>query len=148
MSTDSPPQQHARREAVSLVEPMSQGEALDLLQHGRFVGRVCFVHEDRPHIFPVNYIADATSLAFATAAGTKLAALRDGAPVCFEVDGSEPLDHAGWSVIVDGTAAEVTDAEEIRWLTRGPLRSWAVRGQPHWIRVTYEQVSGRWLRGS
>jgi nitroimidazol reductase NimA-like FMN-containing flavoprotein (pyridoxamine 5'-phosphate oxidase superfamily) len=125
------------------VETLSREDALDLLQRHGFVGRVAFVIEGRPMILPVNYLAGAESLVFCTGEGTMLASLGPGATVAFEVDDSRPLEHAGWSVVVEGTAAEVTDEEELTWLRRGPLKSWAVRSSAHWIRVTYTHLSGR-----
>jgi len=127
----------------AMVEEMSRTDALDRLQLHGFVGRVAFVVDGRPMIMPVNYLADRDAIVFCTGEGTKLSTLRGGAPVAFEVDDSRPFDHSGWSVIVDGTASEITDPEELTWLRRGPLKSWAVQPTAHWIRVTYDHVSGR-----
>jgi nitroimidazol reductase NimA-like FMN-containing flavoprotein (pyridoxamine 5'-phosphate oxidase superfamily) len=127
----------------TVVEDMSRPDALDRLQRHGFVGRVAFIVDGRPMIMPVNYLADRDALVFCTGEGTKLSALRGSAAVAFEVDDSRPLDRSGWSVVVEGTASEITDPEELQRLRRGPLKSWAVRPTAHWIRVTYEQVSGR-----
>ena len=133
----------AGTDAASQVEEMSREDALDCLQHHGFVGRIAFVLDERPMIMPVNYLADKDALVFCTGEGTKLAALRAGTPVSFEVDEAKPFEHSGWSVVVDGTAREVTDAEELEWLRRGPLRSWAVQPSAHWVRVRYDSVTGR-----
>jgi uncharacterized protein len=127
----------------AVVEDMTRSDAVDLLQRHGFVGRVAFIVDGRPMIMPVNYLADSDALVFCTGEGTKLSTLRGGAPVAFEVDDSRPLDRSGWSVVVEGTASEITDPEELQRLRRGPLKSWAVRPTAHWVRVTYEQVSGR-----
>lgn len=127
----------------AMVEVMSRSEALDRLQRHGFVGRVAFIVDERPMIMPVNYLADSDALVFCTGEGTKLSVLRGGASVAFEVDDSRPLDHSGWSVVIEGTASEITDPEELSWLRRGTLKSWAVRPSAHWIRITYEHVSGR-----
>jgi nitroimidazol reductase NimA-like FMN-containing flavoprotein (pyridoxamine 5'-phosphate oxidase superfamily) len=127
----------------SMVEEMSRSDALDRLQRHSFVGRIAFILNGRPMIMPVNYLADSDALVFCTGEGTKLSTLRGGAAVAFEVDDSRPFDHSGWSVIIEGMASEITDPEELQWLRRGPLKSWAVRPTAHWIRVTYQQVSGR-----
>jgi uncharacterized protein len=126
-----------------MVEDMSRSDALDLLQRHGFVGRVAFIVDGRSMIMPVNYLADRDALVFCTGEGTKLSTLRGGAAVTFEVDDSRPIDHSGWSVVVEGISSEITDPEELKWLRRGPLKSWAVRPTAHWIRVTYEHVSGR-----
>jgi uncharacterized protein len=127
----------------AVIEDMSRSDALDRLQRHGFVGRVAFIVDGRPMIMPVNYLADGEALVFCTGEGTKLSALRGSAAVAFEVDDSRALDRSGWSVVVEGTASEITDPEELKRLRRGPLKSWAVRPTAHWIRVTYEQVSGR-----
>ncbi len=127
----------------ALIEDMSRSDALDRLQRHGFVGRIAFIVEGRPMIMPVNYLADSDALVFCTGEGTKLSSLRGGASVAFEVDDSRPLDHSGWSVVIQGTASEITDPEELKWLRRGSLKSWAVRPSAHWIRITYEHVSGR-----
>jgi nitroimidazol reductase NimA-like FMN-containing flavoprotein (pyridoxamine 5'-phosphate oxidase superfamily) len=126
-----------------MVEDMSRSDALDLLQRHGFVGRVAFIVDGRSMIMPVNYLADRDALVFCTGEGTKLSTLRGGAAVTFEVDDSRAIDHSGWSVVVEGISSEITDPEELKWLRRGPLKSWAVRPTAHWIRVTYEHVSGR-----
>ncbi len=146
---DPPTDMQSERTAVPSrtgVDEMSHADALDRLQRHGFVGRVAFVVDGRPMIMPVNYLADSDALVFCTAEGTKLSALRGGASVAFEVDDSRPLDHSGWSVIVAGTASEITDPEELEWLRRGPLKSWAVSPSARWIKVTYEHVSGRRIR--
>jgi uncharacterized protein len=127
----------------AMIEDLSHAEALDRLQRHGFVGRIAFIVDDRPMVMPVNYLADRESLVFCTGEGTKLSTLRGGAAVAFEVDDSRPFDHAGWSVVVEGTASEITDAEQLDLLRRGPLKSWAIRPTAHWIKVTFEHVSGR-----
>jgi len=129
--------------AAGRIQGMSQSDALDRLQRHSFVGRVAFIVDGRPMVQPVNYLADSDALVFCTGEGSKLSALRDGARVAFEVDDSRSLDHAGWSVIVEGPATEITDPQELQRLRRGSLKSWAVQPSEHWIKVTYETVSGR-----
>ena len=110
---------------MTRIEPLDQDECMRLLAFKSFVGRVGFVVDGQPYVLPVNYIADGDSVVFCTGSGTKLTALKGGARVAFEVDDSRPLYHAGWSVLVTGVAAEVTDEAELDRLRRGPLRSWA-----------------------
>lgn len=125
------------------IEEMSRSDALDMLQRHGFVGRVAFIVDGHPMIMPVNYLAERDELVFCTGEGTKLSRLRAGAAVAFEVDDSRPLDRSGWSVVIEGTASEITDPEKLKWLRRGPLKSWAVGPLGHWIGITYERVSGR-----
>src|SRR5438309_2496840 len=101
------------------VQDLSRQECIELLRTKAVVGRLAFVSEGLPVVLPVNYIADARSVVFYTAPGSKLTAVLSGAPVAFEVDDSQPLYHSGWSVLVRGTAHEVTDISEIEQLRRG-----------------------------
>jgi len=128
----------------SRLQDIPRDEALRLLQHGAYVGRVGFVQDGRPRIVPVNYLAATPDeIVFCSAEGGKLATLAAGAPVVFEIDEQRPLYHAGWSVVVEGTAEEITDAAELERLRRGPLRSWAAPGSGRWIRIRVAEVSGR-----
>lgn len=125
-----------------LVE-LTREECFELLEYHSFVGRLGFVDGGKPMILPVNYLADAQSIVFCTGSGTKLDRAREGAAVVFEIDGSRPLEHAGWSVVVHGTAHEITDPTELELLRRGPLKSWAVSPGEHWVRVSIDEISGR-----
>jgi uncharacterized protein len=133
----------AESQPQTRVHELTKTEALELLQRHAFVGRIGFVVDGRPMILPVNYLADDESLVFCTEPGTKLSAVGGGAPVVFEVDDSRPLYHAGWSVVVKGTAHEVTDQDQLDELRRGPLRSWATRPTEHWVRISIDEVTGR-----
>jgi uncharacterized protein len=130
------------------VHQLTRDEAVELLQFHAFVGRIGFVVEGRPLILPVNYLADDDSIVFCTAPGTKLSAIGGGAPVVFEVDDSRPLYHAGWSVVVTGTAHEIADESQLDDLRRGPLHSWATHSSEHWVRVSIEAVTGRRIHES
>lgn len=127
------------------LRELSPEECHERLQGHAFVGRLAFVSDGRPQILPVNYIADGESITFSTGPGTKLSALAGGGPVAFEVDDSRPLYHSGWSVVVTGTAREVTDQHEVTALAHGPLRSWAVESGARWVRIAIETISGREL---
>lgn len=125
------------------TEELDRDECLRLLRFGSYVGRVGFVAGGHPMILPVNYLVEDGSVVFSTSEGTKLRTLGGGAEVVFEVDENRPLYHAGWSVVVRGTAHEVTDEGDLEQLRRGPLKSWAPHPGAHWIRITIEEISGR-----
>lgn len=133
---------------TSRVLELSRAEAMELLQLHSYVGRIGFVISGQPLILPVNYLADDDSIVFCTEPGTKLSAVSEGASVVFEVDDSRPLYHAGWSVIVKGTAREITNEEELDALRRSPLHSWATRSTEHWVRISIDEVTGRRIPGS
>lgn len=131
------------RQPQTRVHELSREESMELLQLHSFVGRIGFVVEGLPLILPVNYLADDESIVFCTEPGTKLSTIGGGARVVFEVDDSRPLYHAGWSVVVKGTAREITDVSELDELRRGPLHSWATRSTEHWVRISMDEVTGR-----
>jgi nitroimidazol reductase NimA-like FMN-containing flavoprotein (pyridoxamine 5'-phosphate oxidase superfamily) len=94
------------------------------------------------NVRPVNYLADERGIVFCTTSGTVLSAVSAGTSLTLEVDASNPLDHSGWSVIARGTAQEVTDPQELDYLRRGPLKSWAVAPGGRWVHVDIEEISG------
>jgi nitroimidazol reductase NimA-like FMN-containing flavoprotein (pyridoxamine 5'-phosphate oxidase superfamily) len=130
-------------DAQTRVNVLTREESLKLLQERSYVGRVGFVVDGQLVVLPVNYLAEKTAIFFCTSEGTKLSALRRGAPVAFEVDANRPLFHSGWSVLVNGTAAEVLAPDVLDRLRRGPLKSWAVPGAQHWVRISIDAISGR-----
>lgn len=124
-------------------EPLTREECLDILQNKSKVGRVGFIDGDRPMMLPVNYIADRESVTFCASSGSKLSELGKGEKVAFEVDASRSLEHEGWSVLIQGTAHQVTDEDELIRLRRGPLHSWGSQAGDHWLRISIEEITGR-----
>ncbi len=125
------------------MRELSPAECLERLRHHGFVGRLGFVIDGRPMILPLNYVVDGEAIVFCTEPGTKLDALRDGAPVVFEIDESRPLYRSGWSVLVSGEAREVTNPDELARLRHGPLKSWAVSPKAHWVSIAIRDITGR-----
>jgi nitroimidazol reductase NimA-like FMN-containing flavoprotein (pyridoxamine 5'-phosphate oxidase superfamily) len=106
------------------------------------LGRVGVSSGALPTILPVNFWFDGGQIFLRTGVGTKLHAAMVGAVVAFEVDDFDPLYHSGWSVVVTGTAREVTGAEELAGLRHVPLPHWApVDG--HVVAIDPAIVSGR-----
>lgn len=130
---------------AGMVRELSAVECMDRLRHAAMVGRLAFLADGRPMILPVNYLVDGDAIVFVTEPGTKLSAVAGGAPVAFEIDASRPLYRSGWSVVVTGSAQEITGDEELRRLRSGPLKPWAVNPSARWVRISIDQVSGREL---
>jgi nitroimidazol reductase NimA-like FMN-containing flavoprotein (pyridoxamine 5'-phosphate oxidase superfamily) len=114
-----------------------------VLLAGTFFGRVAFVEDGEPFVFPVNYLYDGGSVVLCTASGSKLELAGQGERVAFEIDAADAQNHAGWSVLVHGTIDHVTDPDEIRRLERLPLRPWVPRARTHWVRIRPAAVTGR-----
>ncbi|MGH8836177.1 MAG: pyridoxamine 5'-phosphate oxidase family protein [Actinomycetes bacterium] len=58
-------------------------------------------------------------------------------------DRAEPGDRGGWSVLVVGTAEEITDPDEIRTLTGRRHVLWVADRSAHWLRIVPATVTGR-----
>jgi uncharacterized protein len=127
---------------------LTKSECFALLARER-LGRVAVVDDDGPVVFPVNFVLDRHMVVFRTDEGTKLDAACRGSPVAFEVDGSDPAAHTGWSVLVRGEAIEVTGPGELARLRKLPLAPWAPGAKTHYVRILPAALTGRriWVRG-
>jgi nitroimidazol reductase NimA-like FMN-containing flavoprotein (pyridoxamine 5'-phosphate oxidase superfamily) len=98
-----------------------------------------------PVIRPVNYAFDepSQSVVFRTAPGSKFYALLRRGTAAFEVDGFDGDARTGWSVIIVGSAEEVTNPADLRRLDGLGLSHWAPGEKPHWARIRAWTVSGR-----
>lgn len=109
------------------------------------LGRLGVVLDGRPEIFPVNHVFDQESrcVMFPTNAGSKLHGALDWPWVAFEVDGIEPGEQGGWSVLVVGRAEEVNDPAEIARASRLRHVLWRPGETAHWVRIASSKVTGR-----
>jgi nitroimidazol reductase NimA-like FMN-containing flavoprotein (pyridoxamine 5'-phosphate oxidase superfamily) len=113
---------------------------------GRTVlGRLGVIVDGRPEIFPVNHVFDAYNncVVFPSNDRTKLRAALNWPWVAFEVDGMDPADAGGWSVLVVGHAEELVDAEEIERLATQRSVPWAAGQSTRWIRIVPTKITGR-----
>jgi CBS domain-containing protein len=95
-----------------------------------------------PIIFPVGYVVDGRDIVFRSAGGTKLAAAQSR-PVAFEVDAADTTSHTGWSVVVAGRAEPVVQQSEVERLDALRIPRWTRTGQPRWLRLHPDAISGR-----
>lgn len=128
------------------LEPLSRADCLRLLaEHPSHVGRVAPAGE-RPDILPVNYVVDdGGAVVFRTEEGKKLDAAARGKFIAFEVDTVDAGWRTGWSVLIRGWAAEITDPDDLARVRELPLDSWAPGTRGHYVRITPEIISGRRL---
>ena len=123
---------------------LSVDECMQLLTHHiPRIGRVGLVAHGRPVIMPVNYVFHEGSVVFRTDAGAKLTAAANGQYVAFEIDEIDPTWREGWSVVVQGRAEEVHDAEDRRRLEALPLRPWGPGDKSNYVRIMSTEISGR-----
>ena len=107
------------------------------------VGRLAVSIDDRPEIFPINFVTDHGTIVFRTSEGTKLAAALTARHVAFEVDGYDPDAGDAWSVVVKGDAEEITQTPEVLETMTFPLFPWHAGPKPRFVRVVPVEVSGR-----
>jgi nitroimidazol reductase NimA-like FMN-containing flavoprotein (pyridoxamine 5'-phosphate oxidase superfamily) len=127
------------------IEMLPRPECFRLLS-GQTVGRLGFLAGDQPLVLPVNFAVVRDVVVFRTGRGSKLDAAV-GTKVCFEADEVDTLAGDGWSVVVQGVAEEITDADH--WfdeaLRRGAAPTWVSGGADHYVRIIPHVISGRRL---
>ena len=127
-------------------EQLSEQECQRLLA-SQDLGRVAIVLDGRPQIFPVNYAFADGVVVFRTGEGVKL----DRSPttaVAFETDGIDEPNGLAWSVLVQGTAQNITNtidtrSERLRHLSVSPA---APGDRNYWVGIYVSHISGRRFR--
>lgn len=124
-----------------VLEEVPRDECMQLLST-LTVGRVAVAEAGKaPLVVPVSYIVDAQTIVFRTGPQTELAQLLDN-PVSFQVDFVDTYHRSGWSVLVRGTAAEVSPEERDAL----PVEPYAGGDRTRWVRVVPTAVTGRRIR--
>jgi|SRR6185312_8244941 len=108
------------------------------------LGRLVTSVDNRPEIFPVNFVVQNRTVLFRTAEGTKLVSTAINNQVVFEADEHNVAE--GWSVIVRGTARAVRTAEDIEQAQRAQLLPWTATTKTHFVRIIPTAVTGRRFR--
>lgn len=131
-------------EPSATADVLSVSECWALLREA-VVGRLAVCVGGQPDIFPVNPVVDHGTVVFRTAAGTKLAAAARH-EVAFEVDGYDVADATAWSVVVKGTAQEISEMQESIRALRLPIFPWHEGLKPRFVRIEPTSVTGRRFR--
>jgi nitroimidazol reductase NimA-like FMN-containing flavoprotein (pyridoxamine 5'-phosphate oxidase superfamily) len=124
------------------LEMLSEDECHTLLAAAE-IGRVGMTVAALPVILPVNYAYVDGAVVFRTGEGTKLRAASGGSILAFEVDSYDVVARTGWSVLVIGRAAEITDPAELERLRALGLAPWANGTKTHYVRLEPELLTGR-----
>jgi nitroimidazol reductase NimA-like FMN-containing flavoprotein (pyridoxamine 5'-phosphate oxidase superfamily) len=122
------------------VEELSDASCWSLLARESF-GRLAVSVDNRPRIFPVDFQTDGRDILFRTAAGGKLDALTLNPSVAFEVDLRTQAEV--WSIVIDGTARILTNADEIAVADRAALPAWIPTDPYVYVRIAPSSVRGR-----
>ncbi|MEU3980838.1 pyridoxamine 5'-phosphate oxidase family protein [Streptomyces sp. NPDC026672] len=124
---------------------LDRQECLRLLAKAA-VGRIVHTRQALPAVLPVTFaLDDDGTVLLRTSAASELVRAIDGSVVAFEADQVDVVRQSGWSVVVTGAAAVVTDAAEHARLVRTGPRSWVPAPQEVFVRIAPELVTGREL---
>ena len=122
---------------------LGREECQELLATQR-VGRFSYVaRAGVPDVVPVNYALDGHDIVIRSGPGPKLQAAERGDLVAFEVDQIDEDGQRGWSVVVHGRAAVLSQAEQQR--LSADAVPWATGPRSHVIRIHATRVTGRRL---
>jgi uncharacterized protein len=129
---------------TSLVT-LSAHECERLLRAGVF-GRMVLSTPDQTEILPVNYAVMSDAILVRTAHGSLLDRYAHGARLLLEVDQVDHERWHGWSVVARGVG-ERTDETCLTRAERGSPGppAWVSRDRDVWIRLRWEELSGRKL---
>lgn len=119
--------------------PLDANDAWSRLRSASY-GRLAVSVDGQPDIFPLNFLADGSTLLLRTEEGTKLHRIDANPLVAFEVDDTTP-DHA-WSVVVKGSASRMDEAA-VTAARRAPLWTWAPEAKDVFIRIRPSEITGR-----
>ena len=123
--------------------PLDATLAMGLLGQAEF-GRVAFVSEGEPTIRPINHVVVEGLIVVHTGHHTAFAqavVAEPGLHVAYQADAIDKHTRLGWSVLVTGTAADVTDSRRTERL--GPrVHSWLQRPLDTVIAITPQRITG------
>ncbi|MFI7482820.1 pyridoxamine 5'-phosphate oxidase family protein [Kocuria sp. M1R5S2] len=136
------PDKEAREQRPRVVE-LSEEQCWEHLYSARF-GRIATMDGDEIEITPINLVADDGRIFFRTAKGTKLLHLVLDEHVAVQVDHAQGGE--AWSVLVRGTAHQLTDPEETARVDELPLRPWLETTKLEYVEVVPTKVTGRLFR--
>jgi nitroimidazol reductase NimA-like FMN-containing flavoprotein (pyridoxamine 5'-phosphate oxidase superfamily) len=112
------------------------------------IGRIVHTRQALPAVLPLNFTLDGDgAVLLRTPAASELVRAVDGSVVAFEADEFDAVARSGWSVVVTGPAAVVTDPTEHARLTRSGPRSWVPSPKEVFVRIEPALVTGRELAG-
>ena len=113
------------------------------------VGRVVYTRQALPAVLPINFCLDTdASVLLRTSPDSDLVRAIDDVVVAFEADEFDATTRSGWSVVVTGRAAVVTDPAEHERLSQAGPTSWMPLPETVFVRIEAEMVTGRELRAT
>lgn len=137
------------------MDELTRDESLALLDES-LVAHIGLVAEGDPYVTPMSFVRDGERILFRTTPGRKLNALRSNPTVCIEASRFDAETGDWASVIVTGTAVEVSDSGTKQLAVDGLFRRYAralgdplsrgglqpLPGSSHVVAVTIKEISG------
>ena len=129
------------------ITELDEAESLRLIAHGG-IGRIAYQGRYGPVILPVNYQWYDGAVVFRTARHSALDEdLQTGIAggeykVAFEIDDIDTAGRQGWSVLIQGPAHHVSEAEHETVIKAG-VESWAAGDRELFVRIIPTHVTGR-----
>jgi len=130
-----------------MIESLGEDECLGLISPGG-IGRIAYQSRFGPAILPVNYKLHEGAIVFRTAEHSPLDEdLRTGIAdaeykVAFEIDEFDPAAHAGWSVLIQGSAHHVAGADRESAEAAG-VQPWPGGARELFVRIVPSHITGR-----
>ena len=131
---------------LRLVEELPVADCWLYLAAGR-QARVALTHRALPVVLPVEYGLLGRQLVVRTSSGSWFGRSLAGVIVALEVDGWDPAERTGWSVLVVGEGVEITRGDEIERALRLDLDPWTTNpAEDRFVGISARTVTGRRTR--
>jgi nitroimidazol reductase NimA-like FMN-containing flavoprotein (pyridoxamine 5'-phosphate oxidase superfamily) len=133
--------------ADRVIEELDEDRCLGLIAPGG-IGRIAYTSRFGPVVLPVNYVLHDGAIVFRTAEHGPLDEdLRTGIAdadyvVAFEIDNIDLAGQQGWSVLIQGPAHHVTDADQDT-VSGADVQPWVPGDKQLFVRIGISRVTGR-----
>jgi len=133
--------------ADRMITELDEAESLRLIAHGG-IGRIAYQSRFGPAVLPVNYQWHNGAVVFRTARHSALDEdLQTGIAggeykVAFEIDEIDMAGRQGWSVLIQGPAHHVSEAERDAAIEAG-VAPWPAGDRELFVRIVPTHVTGR-----
>jgi nitroimidazol reductase NimA-like FMN-containing flavoprotein (pyridoxamine 5'-phosphate oxidase superfamily) len=129
------------------ITELDEAESLQLIAHGG-IGRIAYESRFGPAVLPVNYQWHNGAIVFRTARhGALDEDLQTGIAggeykVAFEIDEIDTAGRQGWSVLIQGPAHHVSEAERDAVIEAG-VEPWPAGDRELFVRIIPTHITGR-----
>lgn len=122
---------------------LTDEQCWEYLEAARF-GRLATMDDEDIEITPINFVAANRKLYFRTARGAKLFRLTLTGKVALEID--RVAGDSAWSVMVRGSARQLTEAAELEFAQSLDLKPWLDTEKIEFVEIEPTRVTGRSFR--